>query len=244
MIGFILAITIIFSPSQDKAQAIKPLIATDLFKEIMCQKMETKALYFLEKRNKKSFSLCYKLALISADKEKKAQLKQTFNNVFFTKITKELDLDLISFYLDTFKNDYSKLHNFFNHLEKACEHIWINKKQFEKGQDFINEISQFCIILDKNSFEVVQKMIQRIFICFLNANDTKGLINIYSYCKKFEVTIPFEGLKKEIPNLIEDAKHFYKKNQINNCIDTLKWVLIIDEKNIHARNLLNTLSKN
>ena len=51
-------------------------------------------------------------------------------------------------------------------------------------------------------------------------------------------------LKKEVPNLIEDAKYFHKQNLINNSIDTLKWVLIIDEKNTHAQNLLNSLSKN
>jgi hypothetical protein len=244
MFGFILAITILFSPSQDRAKALKPFIASDFFQEIFCKKMESKALYFLEKQNKKSFVFYYKLALISADKETRQRLKNDFNDVFLKKITKELDLNLISFFLDAFKNDPCKLDHFFNHLEKACEHIWINKKQFEKGQDFLNELSQFCKILDINRFEFIQDLIQRIFICFLKANDAKGLINIYPLCKKFQINIPFVMLKKEVPNLIEDAKYFHKQNLINNSIDTLKWVLIIDEKNTHAQNLLNSLSKN
>jgi hypothetical protein len=244
MFGLILTIPILFFPSQDKAQALNPLIAADFFKEKLCNKMETKALHFLEKQNKKSFIFCYKLALISADNERRKQLKHNINDIFFKKITKELDLHLISFYLDAFENDLKKLHIFFNHLKKACEHIWINKKQFEKGQDFINELSRFCEVLEINGFEFIQTMIQRIFICFLKSNDAKGLINIYPFCKKFEVNIPFEMLKTEVPNLIEDAKYLFQKNLINNSIDTLEWVLIIDEKNTQAQNLLNTLSKN
>lgn len=242
MISIILTLSFIFSLSQENVEMLQPIISRPSFKESLYKKIKSKAFCHLEKRNQASFVFFSKLAKITSNNEINELFTLKINDFFFTQITKELEFDLIPFYLETFKHDEKRIKAFFYHLEKACESTWLNKKEFNKGEEFIDHLSSYCNILGVNSFETIQKLIRRIFISFLKSNDTKGLINIYPFCKKYSIQIPFEDLKKETANYMQDALFFVKKNHPEKALNLLKWILIIDSKNEKALNLLDMIS--
>jgi hypothetical protein len=244
MIALILTLNFLFSLPEEKKEILKPIVSKECFKESFHKKMRAKALIHLEKQDKASFILFLKLAKAFANKENQEMLNLEIHDIFINKITKNLCLNFISFYVESFKKNEEKLQTFFIYMLKTCENTWIQKKAFKNGQEFIDELTSYCHIMGKDSYKTMRDLIERIFISFYKGNDTQGLINIYPFCINFGLDIPISEIKKEIPNHIEDAKYFIKKNNSKKASETLQWALIIDPKNTNALTLLNSIKKN